>query len=234
MTDSERKIILDRAKDFFRNHIATNHIHNTEKLTSLSEFNINPFLHRYLAHYAFGDSSPESLAKVLIYPRILGTSIVTTFGSQLQYFCSEVLTSFASTTSGIDIEFVDAIDGRKKYCQVKTDPTTINKDDVKTIIDHFNAIKHLARTNHLSLQVTDCIVGVFFGTPSSLSRFYQQINDHYPVYVGEDFWHRLTGDANFYYDLSNAFADVADEMDCSAMINGLIQKLAKEISRTKN
>lgn len=229
MTETERQQILSDAKRFFRTRIAENHIVNTQKLTSLSKFNINPFTHKYLAQFAFGDSTPESMAKALLYPRVLGTSIATTFGTQLQYFCNEVLSSYASTTSGIDIEFVDAIDGRRKYCQVKAGPTTINHDDVKTIKDHFKSVQNLARTNHLNLSVTDCIVGVFYGTENSLSQSYRKINEDYPVYVGAEFWHRLTGDERFYFDLIDAFAEVAEDMDSSVLIQNTIQKLAEEI-----
>ena len=45
----------------------------------------------------------------------------------------------------------------------------------------------------------------------------------------KEFWHRLTGDSDFYYDLIDAFAEVADEMDSSAMIGQIIQRLAHEI-----
>lgn len=229
MTEIERQEILGKAKLFFRTRIAKNHKANTEKLGSLAEFNINPFTHKYLAQFAFGDSSSRSMAKALIYPRVLGTSISTTFGTQLQYFCNEVLSSYASTTSGIDIEFIDAIDGRRKYCQIKAGPTTINHDDVDTIKRHFTAIRNLARTNHLDLNITDCIVGVFYGTKQSLSQSYRRIDEEYPVYVGKEFWHRLTGDSGFYDDLINAFAEVANELDCSEMIEQIIQHLAREI-----
>ena len=101
MTEAERQAILSSAKTFFRTRIAENHKANTEKLTSLSKFNINPFTHKYLAQFAFGDSSPESMAKALIYPRVLGTSISTTFGTQLQYFCNEVLMKFSSILSSL-------------------------------------------------------------------------------------------------------------------------------------
>ena len=169
------------------------------------------------------------MAKALLYPRVLGTSISTTFGTQLQYFCNEVLSSYASTTSGIDIEFIDSFDGRRKYCQVKAGPTTINHDDVDTIKNHFRAIRNLARTNHLDLNITDCIVGVFYGTENTLSQSYKRINEEYPVYVGAEFWHRLTGDSNFYYDLINAFAGVADEMDSTELIQQVLQNLANEL-----
>ena len=232
MTQDERQSILSNAKDFFRTRIAENHKCNTEKLISIDKFNINPFTHKYLAQFAFGNSSPESMAKAILYPRILGTSISTTFGTQLQFFCNEVLSSYASTTSGIDIEFIDTIDGRKKYCQVKAGPTTINHDDVETIKNHFRGIRNLARTNHLPLDITDCVVGVFYGTPDSLSPSYKRINEEYPVYVGIDFWHRLTGDVHFYFDLIDAFAEVAAEMDSSKLIQELLQKLSNEIRTT--
>lgn len=234
MTEDERQKILNNAKLFFRKRIAENHEANTKKLTSLGKFNINPFTHKYLAQFAFGDSSPESMAKALLYPRVLGTSIATTFGTQLQYFCNEVLSSYASTTSGIDIEFVDAIDGRRKYCQVKAGPTTINYDDVDTIRRHFTAIRNLARTNHLDLNIADCIVGIFYGTENTLSQAYKRINEEYPVYVGKEFWKRLTGDDGFYYDLIDAFAEVADEMDSSATISQLVENLAHEIEQSRN
>lgn len=229
MTEAERQQILSKAKQFFKTRIAENHISNTRKLSSLDKFNINPFTHKYLAQFAFGDSTPESMAKALLYPRVLGTSISTTFGTQLQYFCNEVLSSYASTTSGIDIEFIDSFDGRRKYCQVKAGPTTINHDDVDTIKNHFRAIRNLARTNHLDLNITDCIVGVFYGTENTLSQSYKRINEEYPVYVGAEFWHRLTGDSNFYYDLINAFAEVADEMDSTELIQQVLQNLANEL-----
>lgn len=228
MTNAERTALLAQAKTFFRTRIAANHRQNTAKLSNIREFTINPFTHKYLAQFAFGDSSAESMAKALVYPRVLGTSIATTFGTQLQYFCNEVLASYASVVSGIDIEFEDSTDGRKKYCQIKAGPNTINKDDVDTIIGHFKGIRNLARTNHLDVRTTDCIVGVFYGAEEDLSVHYRKINDSYPVYVGAEFWYRLTGEADFYQDLIDAFMEVADEMDSKELMDSVISTLAEE------
>lgn len=234
MNELERQKIIAKAKDFFKKRISEMHIKNTSKLNKLEKFNINPFTHKYLSNFAFGDTSSESMAKALVYPRILGTSISTTFGTQLQYFCSEVLTSFASTTSGIDIEYTDAIDGRHKFCQIKSGPTTINHDDVVTIKNHFNSIKNLARTNRMMdfNPMYDCVVGVFYGEAKDLSASYKSIALEYPVHIGKDFWHRITGDEDFYQDLINAFAEVADEMDGRKIIDEIIQSLANEIDGT--
>ncbi|MGL4483928.1 MAG: PmeII family type II restriction endonuclease [Anaerovoracaceae bacterium] len=235
MNDSQRKEILAKGKIFFKEHIAENHIKNSKKLRNLNEFNVNPFLDKYLANFAFGDDTSENIAKALLYPRILGTSINTTFGTQLQFFCNEVLDGYASMVSGIDIEFIDCIDGRKKYCQIKAGPNTINHDDVKTIIDHFNAVKNLARTNR-NLDInpsTDCIVGVFYGEKDDLSASYRKINQDYAVICGREFWHRLTGDSNFYAELINAFAEVAVEMDSRELIEEILESLSEQISENR-
>lgn len=230
MNKENMQHIITRSKIFFRDKVVTNHLKNTEKLTRLSAFNVNPFIHKYLAQFAFGDSSPESLAKALIYPRVLGTSITTTFGTQLQNYCNEVLSSYASVTAGMDIEFIDAEDNRRKYCQIKSGPQTINKDDVKTIKDHFKAVLNLSRTNHLNLSFTDCVVGILYGDDYSINQFYREINETYPVYIGAEFWYHLTGDRRFYYELINAFSEVALEMDSSATVQRVIKELAEDIS----
>jgi len=228
----QRQQILLDAKAFFKNTIAENHVKNTIKLKNPDEFNINPFLAPYLANFAFGDDSPESIAKALVYPRVLGTSITTSFGANIQNFCNVVLESYASLIPGIDIEFVDAIDGRRKYCQTKAGPNTINKDDVTTILNHFKDIRHLARTNrHLGINTDiDCIVGVLYGSHDALSAFYKTIDQSHPVLCGKDFWHRLTGDESFYDALIHAFAEVAVDVDGRDTIEEVIAALAQGIA----
>ncbi len=227
MEEQEKQDILKKAKRFFKTRIAENHRKNTEKLKDIDKFNVNPFLHSYLAKFVFGETTPEILSKALVYPRVMSTSINTTFGTQLQFFCNEVLSSYASTTSGIDIEFIDEVDGRKKYCQVKSGPQTINNDDVTTIINHFTAIKNLARTNRMMdfNPMHDCIVGVFYGTNKTLNASYKKIAKEYPVIIGKEFWYRLTGDESFYQELINAFVEVADEIDGTELMKEVIESL---------
>lgn len=231
MTNNDE--ILKRAKGFFIKHIAENHKKNTEKLIDIKEFNINPFTHAYISNFVFGNSDPENLAKALLYPRIMGTSISTTFGNQLQYFCNEVLDSYASVVQGIDIEFIDAIDKRKKFCQLKAGPTTINKDDVETICGHFKKLSRLAKTNKNKIlnPSTDCVVGVFYGDKSDLSQNYRKIDEQYEVYCGKEFWHHLTGDIDFYDKLVDVFASAAEEINGKALVDEVIQELSKELKK---
>ena len=232
MTEGQKKAIIESGKDYFRTIIIPNHLDNLKKLR-LSDFNVNPFTINYLAAFLCGDTEPESLAKALVYPRILGTSINTSFGQNIQVFISRLaqLTGSASGIDGIDIEFIDAIDGRKKYCQCKAGPQTINKDDIATILGHFKHLANKARLDRLPIQLDDLIVGVLYGEPQKLSGNYKVIASHYPVYCGSDFWARITGDYDFYYKLAKAFGEVVEEdgIDGSRLIMEKIQDIAKDI-----
>ena len=75
--------ILTKAKTWFRETIVLNHADNSQKLVDPKHFNINPFLTIYLANFLTGNSSPKSIAKALIYPRVLGNSITTSFGQNM-------------------------------------------------------------------------------------------------------------------------------------------------------
>lgn len=221
--------IIEKAKDFFREVIAKNHIKNTEKLKNINNFNVNPFLNKYLANYLTGNDDPESVSKALIYPRVLGTSINTSFGSNLQKFINKTLEGYGSTTTGMDIEFIDKIDGRKKYCQIKAGPQTINYDDVTTIQNHFKSAINLARTNNIPIANMDCVVGVFYGEDSELSAFYRTLAEDYTVLAGKDFWYHLTGDEDFYRKLTDGIGDIANEFDSTELLDETIKALAEQL-----
>lgn len=230
MTEEQKQSIINSGKEYFRTIIIPNHINKLKEL-KLKDFNVNPFLINYLAAFLCGNTEPISLAKALIYPRVLGTSINTSFGQNIQIFISQLseVTGGASGIDGIDIEFVDAIDGRKKYCQCKAGPQTINKDDVATILGHFKKLIGKARLDRIALQADDMIVGVLYG--DNLSANYKTINAAYPVYCGVEFWERLTGDAHFYNRLAKAFGEVVEEdkIDGSGLILRKVEELAAEI-----
>ena len=230
MNDNQREQILESAKNFFRDEIVQNHIDGACKRASkLSEYNINPFLFKYLANFLTGNDNPESIARALVLPRILGSSINTSFGMKIQRLISTLFEGLGSTTPGIDIEFTDAIDGRKKYCQLKAGPNTINHDDVTTIINHFNGTRNLARTNNLNIGINDMIVGVIYGEEAELSSHYRRISNTYPVIIGKDFWYSLTGKEDFYFELIDAIGDVALEVDGSHILEETVAVLAREI-----
>ncbi len=232
MTEQQKQAIIESGKEYFRTTIIPNHLKNLQKL-KLASFNINPFLINYLAAFLCGDTEPKSLAKALVYPRILGTSLNTSFGQNIQVFISslEEITGGASGIEGIDIEFVDEIDGRRKYCQCKAGPQTINKEDIATILGHFKYLMNKSRLDRMGLQFDDLIVGVLYGERDNLSANYKAIDAHYPVLCGAEFWERLTGDKEFYNRLAKAFGEVVEEdgIDGSSLILQKVNEIAQEI-----
>ena len=232
MIEQQKQAIIESGKQYFRSIIIPNHLRNLNRL-QLNSFDINPFLINYLAAFLCGNTEPASLAKALVYPRILGTSLSTSFGQNIQIFISQLkeVVGGASGIDGIDIEFVDAIDGRHKYCQCKAGPKTINKDDIATILGHFKYLMNKSRLDRMGLQFDDLVVGVLYGEKESISAFYKAIDTHYPVLCGAEFWKHLTGDENFYYRLAKAFGEVVEEdsIDGSSLILAKVNEIAEEI-----
>lgn len=172
MNEDQKQAIIESGKQYFRTIIIPNHLKNLNKL-HLSSFDINPFLINYLAAFLCGDTQPVSLAKALVYPRILGTSLNTSFGQNVQVFISQ-LQEVVGGASGIDIEFVDAIDGRRKYCQCKAGPKTINKDDIATILGHFKYLMNKSRLDRMGLQFDDLVVGSYMVRREVCRHFIRQ------------------------------------------------------------
>lgn len=230
MENKAKQVILLRIKEFFEKNIIKTHIANIVKCNSIKKFNINPFLLQYLATGFEGKDTAERVAKALIYPRAFGTSINTTFGTNVQKLCTSIFPELSgSVISGMDIEFIDCTDKRKKYCQLKAGPNTINYDDVDTIFNKFESVYRLSKANHLKIIREDLIVGILYGEAQDLSQHYQRINKKYPVYIGQEFWYRITGDKEFYKDIINAIKEVSLNKNIMTALNETIQKLAEDI-----
>jgi Type II restriction endonuclease EcoO109I len=231
MDKKQQEALLLKAQTWFRETILPKHLANTAKLTKTKNLDINPFLAPYLAVFMTGELTPESIAKAIAYPRVLGSSITTSFGQNMQKFISDVLgNAFGSTTQGIDIEFTDCIDGRKKYCQVKLGPNTINKDDVTTIHNHFKAVRNLGRTNNIAVRQDDMVIGILYGIPNQESNHYKKLSvEHsYPLFIGQNFWHRLTGAEDFYQRLIDAISKVAVEANGKQTLDQVVATLSKD------
>lgn len=232
MDEKTKKEILEKAKVWMREELISSHKTNTLKLSNSDEFIINPFLLPYLANYLEGNDDFKTLAKVLIYPRVLGSSINTSFGQRTQQLITRLFEGISgSTTPGIDIEFIDKKDNKKKYCQVKAGPNVINRDDVITVKNHFKDLLRLARTNNLDINNTNLMFCLLYGEPEQQNAFICDIEKEYTVSCGQDFWYRFTGDSNFYRDLIQTFGEVANEVNMKDTVNAVITELAKDLEK---
>lgn len=229
MTEQE---LTTKVVEYIENNIFKRNIELSLKENSkLENYQINPILLRYLSKVLDDKYSPAGVAKALFYPRVLGTSINTSFGTQIQKMFVRLNLAKGSLISGMDIEFIDKVDNRKKWCQLKSGPNTINSEDVTPLIKKFTTTINLARTNSelSNIRNTDFVVGVIYGDSNELSQHYKRIDRTHPVLVGQDFWFRITGYPNFYTQLVNALIESITNIDTEDYINEGCNKLANEI-----
>lgn len=224
--------IIDEIVEYFKVYIFENHIRASLNVHSqLKNYNINPIVVKYLSKVLENDYTPLGVAKALYFPRVLGTSINTSFGTRIQNMFVDLKIAEGSLIKGMDIEFLDKIDNRKKWCQLKSGPNTINSEDVKPLIKKFTDTINLARTNKAfsNINNTDFMVGVLYGEPDELSMHYRMIDKFHPVITGKEFWHRVTGFPKFYDDLVVSLQTLINNIDTQNLISEGLEILAKEI-----
>lgn len=228
---SEQKLTIDIV-NYFETFIFKNHIEASLRIHSkLKSYNVNPIVVKYLSKILDNNYTPEGVAKALFYPRVLGTSINTSFGTRIQNMFVELGIADGSLIKGMDIEFVDKIDNRKKWCQLKSGPNTINSEDVKPLIRKFTNTINLARTNKVfeGINNTDFVVGVLYGEADELSMHYKVIDKTHPVIIGTEFWYRVTGYPNFYNGLVKRLHESINTIDTKDLMNIGCKALAEDI-----
>ena len=222
--------LLEIVTKYFKEKIFENHkISSLKKHSMLKSYKINPIIVKYLSKILENGYTPIGIAKALYLPRILGTSINTSFGTRIQNMFVELNLAQGSLIKGMDIEFVDKIDGRKKWCQLKSGPNTINSEDVNPLLKKFSKVTNLARTNSINLNNSDLILGVLYGEESQLSQHYKKIDKQFPVIIGKDFWHIITGYPDFYSKLVSELDLMILNLDTEDFVKKGYMALAKEI-----
>ena len=230
-----KKQLTLKIVEYFEENIFNKHINASLKIHSqLKSYKINPIVVKYLSKILENNYTPEGVAKALFYPRVLGTSINTIFGTNIQNMFVDLGIAEGSKIKGMDIEFLDKIDRRQKWCQLKSGPSTINSEDVQPLIKKFTTTIRLARTNKAlkGISNNDFIVGVLYGEKIELSMHYREIDKVHPVIVGRDFWHRITGYSNFYEGLVTALHSCINTIDTKDLINEGYKELVKEIKKS--
>lgn len=112
---------------------------------------------------------------------------------------------------GIDIEYVDRVDGRHKYAQVIAAPAAFTYADVEAVKNAFAVIKRKERNDRLkNFFLSDCLAVVPWAEkPSNALR---RLAEDHPVLIGADFWMRLTGE--------DAYAVIVESAREAARVSG--------------
>lgn len=226
--------LTDKIKQYFKKEFADIILKKLTEGHDLSSFNVNPFLITALSKGVLGEATSFNMAKSLLYPRVFGTSISTTLGDKLQKFCI-IMGARASSTPGMDVEFKDKIKNQPLLLQLKAGPNTINSGDVRPILEDMNNAYRLLRQNR-SDNIPTFAIGVLYGIHNDISGHYKKIESssvggqlNIPVFVGKDFWQRLTGDENFYSDLIGIFIELFEQEDYSELFEKDLKNLANVI-----
>lgn len=235
MDNALRSALRDFIKEDYANSVARKLLRGY----SLRDFKIHPFNLIALSSGFFQQTTPETMARALIYPRVLGTSITTIFGGTMQRMCVRFLDVEASAVPGMDFHFHDKKDGRHVYMQLKSGPNTLNSKDVTPMLEEMRGAYRLLRTNMAGQNMPLFAVGVCYGKAQQLSSHYRAIANsavhgqlQVPIYIGKDLWERITGDASFYSELIGVFVEVFESEDYSASLEACITSLAQEIEET--
>jgi hypothetical protein len=229
ITPERRREIIARAVEFCRNKVFGRNLKSLEeRFGKLTEYKLNPFTEEYIARLTHGDNSAGSAASSLLIFKVQ-QSLATTLGTKLQEFCSSELDCPGSMTSGLDMDFWDFVDERERFSQVKLGPATINDEDVDPMREKFTAAMRRARRNNLRVSADDFVIGVMYGKASQLNPPYRRLERAFPIFVGQDFWTRVTGDASFYTEFSRAIMQLGRELANHELFSSAVAELTAEI-----
>lgn len=226
MTEQQKQAIFDCGKEYFRRTIIPNHKSKFESL-GLNDFKIDFSIIKFLtASHCKTTETQDLLAKALIYPKVIETSINTCFEQNSQSFMSQLLQVIGepSEINGIDFEYVDTIDGRRKYCLCKS-IIDAEKDLDEILCDCKKAMLAIDDKDWKN-AIDDIVVVVPFGKKEELSEAYKIVATTYTVLCGAEFWEHLTGYSDFYNRMLAGFCMVLDEEQiCRDLVEEVIENL---------
>jgi hypothetical protein len=200
--------------------------------TRLRSYKINPILVKYLSKVLEDNFTAAGIARALFYPRVLGTSVTTSFGSNIQKMFVDLGLASGSLIKGMDIEFTDKVDNTHKWCQLKSGPNTINSEDVGPLLKKFDSLVGMSRANTIQINNNNLIVGVIYGEREQLSQHYLKIDAKHPVHVGTDFWHRITGYPGFYQTLCTELDEKILAFDSEDFFQRGLRLLTREVEES--
>lgn len=212
--------LLSNIVDYFQQEIFEPHLRNLQNdYANFDSYSANPFLLPYLSKIIEGEYSERGIAKALYLPRVLSSSITTSFGSHIkQILINNNLAESRSGRSNI-ISFTDHISGIYTACILKAGPYTINSGD-----------KALIRSNLRGINgVENRAIGVIYGSENDLNGSYVNLQEEFDIFVGKQFWQRITGYEDFYDNLSERLRIVSENLDTDGRFGAGLDRLTEHI-----
>lgn len=220
---------MESVKECFKKMLNPNWS-QTSEMERLIHCRVYPYM-----FYDFG-VSPHSLAKALVYPKALQVAFQE-YGFDcfigFLYKMSKI-TSRVTYNNYSGLDFVDAIDGRKKHCYYCCS-TELTKERLDSMLSYLRRTYDKKKRDDPSFEMDDMVVGVLLGERNDLSPYYRTLETTWPVYCGAEFWEHFIGDKHFYSRLFNAFVEVVEQENLPECdyIRKKVEEIAQEIEKMR-
>ncbi|MDR0265066.1 MAG: hypothetical protein LBJ04_17745 [Sphingobacterium sp.] len=220
LTIMPQEQLLSSIVDYFQQEIFEPHLRNLQNdYANFDSYSANPFLLPYLSKIIEGEYSERGIAKALYLPRVLSSSITTAFGTHIKkILINNNLAESRSTNSNI-ISFTDHISGLYTACILKAGPNTINSGDKSPIRSSLRSIEN----------VENKAIGIIYGAENELNGSYVNLQEEFDIFVGRQFWQRITGYENFYINLSERLRVLSENLDTNGRFDGGLNRLIRDI-----
>ncbi|MGQ9628482.1 MAG: PmeII family type II restriction endonuclease [Anaerolineae bacterium] len=170
---------------------------HTIRRLKIEDLNINPFLIRILAkEMGFNDS--KSIIRWLVMQRSM-TGANTSFGFCLQEIAK--LFSEGTGVEGADIQKTKS--GRRYYLQIKSGPSTMDKDAVRHMSQLLLSVQ---RRNRGSIA----LLGMCYGTREQVMSTVKKYSG-VDWLAGREFWEFISEDPNCIDEIYEIAAEVGEE-----------------------
>ena len=203
--------------DYVEAHIGTFHDKRLEALEQLELPELlvkNPYLFRSKNLVVACD-----LVKSLL-DAYLSSQEETLFGDFLEglaiYVAKQVHNGFKSGATGIDLEFVK--NGARYIISIKSGPNWGNSSQVAKMCDNFTTASRIIRQGNATTNVI-AINGCCYGRDAKPDK------GGYFKYCGQEFWHLISNDSDFYTRIIDPLGHNAKQRNddfaqrCGAVIN---------------
>ena len=214
---------------FLESNAFPRHVKNLKSL-SPNDLVLNHFSASYAAGTIGGvPLTANSLARALVIPRALGSSLSTIVSRQLRFFCGELPGVEVVGKHANQVNYTDRVDDTNRIGIFAGGPSNLNSPGRKTLEGKLTRLHA-----QIGRSAPAPVVCVTHGEISNLNSSFKKLDPKYAVFVGGDFWHRVTGDPNFYRELSFRLSWSAAAAGSKVALSDAIKRVEREIVKSRD